>query len=167
MGRDIGSITAAMVGFQRSIRQVTVTSNLVKHTLILFETFSKSRISRFQGLHPTIIIGQDIISKSKPQGENFLTLLSSTASAVLTWHMFLMTAYIVYPHTLWLLGYHSDTLAAPRMSQSIQGGIQHGMLHILQNRTTSQNHRQVRRLRRGTNPLNLCISSRRAWGLTL
>ena len=167
MGRGTGSVTAATVRFQRSIRQVTVTSNLVEYTFILFEMFSKSRTSRFQGLHPTTITGQDIISKSKPQGENFLALLSSTASAVSTWHMFSTTAYIVHPHTLQLSGYHSDTSAALRMSQSIQGGIQCRMLHILQNRTTSQNHRQVRRLRRGTNPLNLCISSRRGWGLTL
>ena len=80
----MGSVTAATVRFQRSIRQVTVTSNLVEHMLVLFEMFSKSRMSRFWGLHPTTITGQDIISKSKPQGENFLTLLSSTVSAVLT-----------------------------------------------------------------------------------
>ena len=166
-GRDTGSITAATVGFQRSIRQVTVTSNLVEYTLILFKTFSKNRTSRFQGLHPTTITGQDIISKSKPQGENFLTLLSSAVSAVLTWHIFSMTAYIVCPHTLQLSGYYLDASAASRMSWSVQGGIQHRMLYILQNGTTSQNHRQVRRLRRGTNLLNLCISSRRAQGLTL
>ena len=80
----MGSITAATVGFQRSIRQVTVTSNLVKCILVLFEMFSKSRTSRFQGLHPTMITGQDIISKSEPWGKNFLTLLSSTVSAVST-----------------------------------------------------------------------------------
>ena len=84
MGRDTGSVMVVMVGFQRSIRQVTVTSNLVEYTLVLFEMFGKSRTSRFQGLHPMMITGQDIISKSKPQGENFLTLLSSTVSAVLT-----------------------------------------------------------------------------------
>ena len=141
MGRGMGSITAATVRFWRSIGQVTVTSNLVEHTLVLFETFSKSRTSRFQGLHPMMITGQDIVSKSKPQGENFLTLLSSTASAVLTWHMFSTTAYIVCPHTLQLSGYHLDALTALRMSQSVQGGIQHGMLCILWNGTTSQNHR--------------------------
>ena len=66
MGRGTGSITAAAVRFQRSIRQVTVTSNLVECMLILFEIFGKSRTSRFQGLSPTTITGQDIISKSKP-----------------------------------------------------------------------------------------------------
>ena len=167
MGRDTGSVMVVMVGFQRSIRQVTVTSNLVEYTLVLFEMFGKSRTSRFQGLHPMMITGQDIISKSKPQGENFLTLLSSAVSAVLTWHIFSMTAYIVCPHTLQLSGYYLDASAASRMSWSVQGGIQHRMLYILQNGTTSQNHRQVRRLRRGTNLLNLCISSRRAQGLTL
>ena len=141
MRRGTGSVTVVMVGFQRSIGQVTVTSNLVEHMLVLFETFSKSRMSRFQGLCPTIITGQDIVSKSKPQGENFLTLLSSTTSAVLTWHIFLMTAYIVCPCTLQLLGYYLDTSVAPRMSQSIWGGIQCGILYILQNGTTSQNHR--------------------------
>ena len=65
MGRDTESIIAAAVRFQRSIRQVTVMSNLVEYMLVLFEMFSKSRTSRFQGLSPTIITGQDIISKSK------------------------------------------------------------------------------------------------------
>ena len=163
----MGSITAVMVRFQRSIRQVTVTSNLVKYILILFKMFSKSRMSRFQSLHPIMITGQDIISKSKSQRENFLVLLSSAVSIVLIWYIFSITVYIVHPHTLQLLGYYLDILAAPRMSWSVWGGIQCGMLHILQNRIISQNHRQVGRLRRGTNPLNLCISSRRAWGLTL
>ena len=161
------SITVATVRFQRSIRQVTVTSNLIEYILVLFKIFSKSRMSRFQGLHPIMITGQDIISKSKPQGKNFLILLSSTVSAVSTWYMFLMTVYIVHPHTLQLLDYYSDISAAPRMSQSVWGGIQHGMLHILQNRTTSQNHGQVGRLGRETNPLNLYISSRRGQSLTL
>ena len=84
MRRGTESITAAIVRFQRSIRQVTVMSNLVECTLVLFKTFGKSRTSRFWGLSPIIITGQDIVSKSKPQGENFLTLLSSTVSAVLT-----------------------------------------------------------------------------------
>ena len=130
-----------MVGFQRSIGQVTVMSNLVEHILVLFETFSKSRMSRFQGLCLTTITGQDIVSKSEPWGENFLTLLSSTTSVVLTWHMFSTTAYIVHPCTLQLLDYYLDILVASRMSWSIWGGIQHRMLCILQNRTTSQNHR--------------------------
>ena len=141
MGRGMGSVTAATVRFQRSIGQVTVTSNLVKYMLVLFEMFGKSRTSRFQGLHLMMITGQDIISKSKPWGKNFLALLSSTVNTVLTWYMFLITAYIVCPCTLQLSGYHSDVLVAPRMSWSIQGGIQHRMLCILQNGTTSQNHR--------------------------
>ena len=58
-------------------------SNLVECMLILFKMFSKSRISRFWGLHPMMITGQDIISKSEPWGENFLALLSSTISTVL------------------------------------------------------------------------------------
>ena len=66
MRRGTGSVTVVMVGFQRSIGQVTVTSNLVECMLILFEIFGKSRTSRFQGLSPTTITGQDIISKSKP-----------------------------------------------------------------------------------------------------
>lgn len=53
----MGSITAVTVRFQRSIRQVTVISNLVKYILILFKIFSKSRTSRFQGLHPMMITG--------------------------------------------------------------------------------------------------------------
>ena len=57
MRRGTGSVTVVMVGFQRSIGQVTVTSNLVEHMLVLFETFSKSRMSRFQGLCPIMIIG--------------------------------------------------------------------------------------------------------------
>ena len=140
-GRGMGSITAAAVRFQRSIGQVTVTSNLIKYTLILFKMFSKSRISRFQGLSPTTITGQDIISKSKPQGENFLTLLSSPISTVLIWHIFSTTVYIVCPCTLQLSGYYLDTSAAPRMSQSVWSDIQYRMLCILQNRTTSKNHR--------------------------
>ena len=94
-------------------------SNLVECMLVLFKIFSKSRTSRFQGLHPMMITGQDIISKSESWGENFLTLLSSAVSAVLTWHMFLMTAYIVHPCTLQLSGYYLDASAAPRMSQSV------------------------------------------------
>ena len=141
MRRGTESITAAIVRFQRSIRQVTVMSNLVEHILILFKMFGKSSTSRFWGLHPMMITGQDIISKSELWGENFLALLSSAASAVLIWHMFLTTAYIVHPYTLWLSGYYSDVSAAPRMSQSVQDGIQHGMLCILWNGTTSQNHR--------------------------
>ena len=66
MRRGTESITAAIVRFQRSIRQVTVMSNLVEHILILFKMFGKSRTSRFQGLCPMMITGQDIVSKSKP-----------------------------------------------------------------------------------------------------
>ena len=119
MGRGTGSIIVVTVRFWRSIGQVTVTSNLVEYMLILFEMFDKSRTSRFQGLCPIIIIGQDIVSKSEPQGENFLTLLSSIMSAVSTWHIFSTTVYIVHPHTLQLSGYHLDASAAPRISWSI------------------------------------------------
>ena len=119
MRRGTGSVTVVMVGFQRSIGQVTVTSNLVEYILILFKMFSKSRTSRFQGLHPIIITGQNFISKSKSQRENFLILLFSTVSAVSTWHIFSTTVYIIHPCTLQLSGYYLDALVAPRISWSI------------------------------------------------